>query len=112
MNFNAKNVTFLTGSSKLTKQAKSELDELVIILNKYPKLGINIGGHTDNTGKADKNLALSQTRADEVKKYLVEKGITEDRLTATGFGQDKPLGDNSSAAGRALNRRVEFGVRN
>lgn len=111
MNFNAKNVSFLTGSAKLTRQATSELDELVVILNKYPKLGINIGGHTDNTGNADKNLALSQSRAEEVKKYLVTKGIAEDRLSATGYGQDKPLGNNANAAGRAMNRRVEFGVR-
>jgi outer membrane protein OmpA-like peptidoglycan-associated protein len=112
MNFNAKNVTFLTGSSKLTRQATQELDELVAIMNKYPKLGINIDGHTDNTGKAEKNLSLSQTRADEVKAYLVGKGIEADRLTATGYGQEKPVGDNKTAAGRAQNRRVEFSVRN
>jgi iron complex outermembrane recepter protein len=112
MNFNAKNVTFLTGSSKLTRQATSELDELVVIMNKFPKLGINIDGHTDNTGTAAKNMALSQTRANEVKDYLVKKGVEESRLTATGYGQEKPLGNNATAAGRAQNRRVEFSVRN
>ena len=112
MNFNAKNVTFITGSSKLTRQATKELDELVIIMNKYPKIGINVDGHTDNTGKAEKNLALSQSRAGEVKNYLIGKGIEGDRLTATGNGQDKPMGDNKTAAGRAQNRRVEFSVRN
>lgn len=111
MNFNARAVTFVTGSSKLTRQATQELDELVVILNKYPKLAINIDGHTDNTGKADKNMALSQTRAEEVKKYLVGKGIDGERLSANGYGQEKPLGDNKTATGRAQNRRVEFSVR-
>ncbi|MFM9907893.1 MAG: TonB-dependent receptor domain-containing protein [Chitinophagaceae bacterium] len=112
MNFNAKNVTFLTGSSKLTKQATKELDELVAIMNKYPKLAINVDGHTDNTGKKEKNMALSQSRADEVKKYLSSKGIDADRLSATGYGSEKGVGDNTSANGRAQNRRVEFSVRN
>ena len=112
MNFNAKQVTFVTGSSKLTKQATKELDELVEIMNKYPKLGINVDGHTDNTGRVDKNLALSQARADEVKNYLVGKGIDAARLTATGYGSDKNIADNKTASGRAQNRRVEFSVKN
>jgi len=112
MNFNAKNVTFVTGSAKLTSQANSELDELVVIMNKYPKIGVNIDGHSDNTGSVTVNKKLSQARADEAKKYLVSKGISEDRLTATGYGQDKPIADNKTSAGRSQNRRVEFSVRN
>ena len=112
MNFNAKNVTFVTGSAKLTRQANNELDELVVIMNKYPKIGVNIDGHSDNTGSAAGNKKLSQARADEAKKYLVSKGISEDRLTATGYGQDNPIADNKTSAGRSQNRRVEFSVRN
>ncbi len=112
MNFNAKNVTFVSGSSKLTAQATKELDELVVIMNKYSSIGINVDGHTDNTGVAAKNMALSQQRAEAVKAYLVSKGIDGGRLVATGFGQDKPIADNKTAAGRANNRRVEFSIRN
>jgi OmpA-OmpF porin, OOP family len=67
-----------------------------------------VDGHTDNTGIAEKNLALSQSRADAVKSYIAGKGINADRLIATGYGQDKPLGDNKTAAGKAKNRRVEL----
>jgi len=65
-------------------------------------------GHTDNTGKVETNKALSQKRADAVKAYLVSKNIAESRLTATGMGQDEPIADNKTAAGRAKNRRVEL----
>lgn len=112
LNFNAKNVTFGTGNAKLTKLATSELDELVVIMNKYSKININIDGYTDNTGKPAINQTLSQKRADAVKAYLVGKGIEADRLIATGYGQDKPVADNKTAAGRAENRRVEFSVKN
>jgi outer membrane protein OmpA-like peptidoglycan-associated protein len=71
---------------------------------------VSIEGHTDNTGKADKNLALSQKRVDAVKAYLVKKGVDASRLTAVAYGDTKPVGDNKTAAGRAENRRVEFKV--
>lgn len=111
MDFNAKNVTFVTGSAKLTKQATNELDELVVILNKHTSLNLNIDGHTDNTGSAKVNMTLSQKRADAVKAYLTGKGIEDNRLMATGYGQEKPVASNTTAGGRAENRRVEFSVR-
>ena len=109
-NFNAKNVQFATGKAVLTKGAVAELDKLVTILNEHPTLKLSIDGYTDNTGKPATNLTLSQKRADAVKTYLVKKGINTDILTATGHGIDNPIADNKTAAGRALNRRVEFSV--
>lgn len=107
-NFNYKNVQFATGSSTLTTAAKAELDKLVTILNEHPELKIAIDGYTDNTGKVEMNKVLSQKRADAVKTYLTSKGINGDRLTATGYGIENPIADNSTTQGRAQNRRVEF----
>jgi OmpA-OmpF porin, OOP family len=106
----AKNIFFATGKYALLSKSFKPLNEVAKILSENPDLKLNIDGHTDNTGKAEKNLALSQTRSDAVKKYLVGKGIAPDRLTATGYGSDKPIADNKKPAGRAKNRRVELGL--
>ena len=109
--FNAAAVQFVTGSATLTAAAKKELDKAARILNdQYPQLKVEIGGHTDNTGKADFNQKLSQKRADAVKAYLEKKKVDGSRLTAVGYGQDQPIGDNATKAGKAQNRRVEFTV--
>lgn len=107
-NFNSKKVQFATGSAVLVAKAKTELDKLIPLLNEHPELKVAIEGHTDNTGKATANQTLSQKRAESVKAYLVKKGISADRLSATGFGQDSPIADNKTAAGKLANRRVEF----
>jgi outer membrane protein OmpA-like peptidoglycan-associated protein len=73
-------------------------------------LGIEVQGHTDNTGNADLNRSLSQKRAEAVVTYLTSKGIDHGRLSAKGFGPDQPLSDNKTAAGRQKNRRVEFHI--
>jgi outer membrane protein OmpA-like peptidoglycan-associated protein len=83
----------------------------VKVLNDYPKLNINVDGHTDNTGKAESNMTLSQKRAESVKTYLVSKGINGDRLIPTGYGQTQPVADNATAEGRSKNRRVNFSAR-
>ncbi len=109
--FNASNVQFVTGSSTLTAAAKKELDKAARILtDQYPQLKLEIAGHTDNTGKPDMNMKLSQKRADAVKAYLVKKKIDESRMTSVGFGQDQPIADNATKEGKAKNRRVEFKV--
>ncbi len=109
--FNAANVQFVTGSSTLTSVARKELDKAARILNEqYPQLKVEIAGHTDNTGKAEMNQTLSEKRAASVKAYLIKKGVAEDRLSTVGLGQDQPVADNATAAGRARNRRVEFKV--
>lgn len=107
-NFNAKSVQFATGSAKLLPSATKELDKLVTILNEHANFNISIEGHTDNTGKAAFNQTLSAKRAESVKAYLVKKGISAERLSAAGFGQDQPIDDNKTVKGRAANRRVEF----
>lgn len=108
----AQNVFFSTGSSKLLAKSYSKLNDVVAILNDNPSYKVAIDGHTDNTGKADKNQTLSEDRAGSVREYLVSKGIDASRLTSTGYGQDKPVADNKTAAGRAKNRRVEMTLRN
>lgn len=108
----AKNIFFATGSYKLLAKSNKSLNEVVAILNENPSYYVNIDGHTDYTGTPAKNQILSENRAAAVRAYLVSKGIAESRLTATGYGQDKPIADNKTAAGRALNRRVELNLRN
>ncbi|WP_052323694.1 OmpA family protein [Flavihumibacter sp. ZG627] len=109
--FNASAVQFVSGSATLTATGRKELDKAARILNEqYPQLKVQIAGHTDNTGKAESNQVLSEKRAAAVKAYLVKKGIADDRLTTIGYGQDQPVADNGTAAGRTQNRRVEFKV--
>ncbi len=111
INFKAENVQFVSGSAILTGGAKTELNKLVKILNEdYPGIKIVIEGHTDNTGKPEVNAALSEKRANSVKTYLVGKKVAADRMTASGFGSDQPVADNTTPAGRAKNRRVTFKV--
>lgn len=112
INYAAKNVFFATGSSKLLAKSFKPLNEVANIMASDESLKLSIEGHTDNTGKADKNQTLSQDRAASVLAYLKSKGVAEDRMTATGFGQDQPVADNKTAAGRAKNRRVEMKASN
>jgi outer membrane protein OmpA-like peptidoglycan-associated protein len=110
--FDARKVQFVTGSANLTKAAKTELDKGATILKEHPKINISIEGHTDNTGTSAGNQKLSERRAAAVKAYLAKQGVSEDRMTTSGYGQSKPIADNKSAAGRASNRRVEFKIAN
>ena len=108
----AQNIFFATGSAKLLAKSNVSLNNVVAILNANPSYKVDIDGHTDITGKPEKNQALSEARANAVKAYLVSKGIDENRLVATGYGIDKPIADNKTAAGRSKNRRVEMKLRN
>jgi OmpA-OmpF porin, OOP family len=112
INYAAKNVFFATGSAKLLPKSYKALDEAIKLLKEDESLMVDIDGHTDASGKADKNQTLSEARAEAVKAYLVSKGIADSRLKATGYGSEKPVADNKTAAGKAKNRRTEMGVRN
>lgn len=104
----AQHLYFTSGSHKLLSKSFKGLNEVAAIMKSDPNLKLSIDGYTDNTGKAEKNLVLSQSRADAVGKYLAGKGIEPGRITATGHGQLSPVAGNNTAAGRAKNRRVEF----
>lgn len=99
--------TFESGKATLTPEAYPVLDELVEYLKRKEDERVEIGGHTDNVGTAAKNLVLSQDRANTVRAYLLMKGIAPDRVTAKGYGLTMPIDDNSTAEGRAVNRRTE-----
>ena len=103
-------VQFETGSNALTSDSKYQLDDLAEILQKYPQMKIELGGHTDNVGDPAVNKTLSQQRADIVKTYLTGKGIAAARLTAVGYGSTKPADTNDTDAGRQKNRRTEFRI--
>lgn len=108
VNFAASNILFRLNSDLIESGSFAGLDEVADILSKNSYLGLDISGHSDNTGNPEKNKILSQKRADAVKKYLVKKGIDESRLSSTGYGQERPIADNSTKQGKAKNRRVEM----
>lgn len=112
INIAAKNIFFVTGSYKLLAKSNKALNDIVRILNDNPSYKLDADGHTDITGKPDKNQVLSENRAKAVVDYLKTKGIDESRITATGHGQDEPIADNKTTAGRSKNRRVELKAKN
>lgn len=101
-------IKFETNKDVIKPESFKILDNVVNIMNSNPQYNLQINGHTDNVGKPDYNIVLSQKRAEAVKNYLVKKGIDPNRMTAEGFGDTKPVADNKTVAGRTLNRRVEF----
>lgn len=110
LNEYAKTILFDTGKSTIKAQSATVLDQIVGVLNEYSNSKFTIEGHTDSTGSLATNNRLSQERADAVRVYLVDKGISPDRLTAKGFGPSNPIASNKNAKGRALNRRVEINL--
>jgi outer membrane protein OmpA-like peptidoglycan-associated protein len=101
-------VTFTVGKAELTYDSQAVLDNVGASLHAWPEATIEIQGHTDSTGSADLNRAISMLRADAVREYLIGKGIDPARMTAIGYGEDLPVGNNATVEGRAKNRRVEL----
>lgn len=108
LDFAAKNLQFETNSSFLKAGSSDRLDEIAVILLRYPDYEVNINGYTDNVGKDTYNQWLSERRAERAYQYLRDQGVPTNRMTFTGFGEESPVADNATAAGREDNRRVEF----
>ncbi|HLG02910.1 MAG TPA: OmpA family protein [Bacteroidia bacterium] len=111
-----RNIFFSTGKSELQPESKAELDKVIELMNKLPKLTVEISGHTDATGPDDLNQRLSQERAKIVASYLIAHGIEAKRLRTIGYGESRPIAINYNPDGTAntegmnLNRRFEFKV--
>jgi outer membrane protein OmpA-like peptidoglycan-associated protein len=84
------------------------LDQIVKLMNKYPSLKLEVAVHTDNTGPAETSLELSQLHSRLLVSYLMNRGINQKRLVATGFGGSKPIASNLVEKDRKLNRRIDF----
>ena len=102
-------VYFDTSKTTIKTASYGLLDEVAQVLSQNPQVKkVVIEGHTDSVGGADKNMKLSQGRAEAVRDYLVKKGVPADRLEAKGYGETRPIADNKTAKGREENRRVDF----
>ncbi|MCG2617104.1 OmpA family protein [Terrimonas sp. NA20] len=110
--FDFTNVRFKTGGTVMTTSSSTQLQNLVMILRAFPNAVFKIGGYTDNTGDAEKNLLLSQQRADFITAELIRLGASRSQLTGSeGYGDKYPAADNETAEGRAMNRRVAVNVK-
>ncbi len=103
-------VYFATNKYDLNAKSRANLDKLAGIFKEYPDTNIIVEGHTDSTGDDKYNMTLSKNRADAVTKYLISKGLDAGRFTTYAHGETLPKYDNSTAEGRAKNRRVELGI--
>jgi outer membrane protein OmpA-like peptidoglycan-associated protein len=101
-------INFKTGSAEILPGSWTILDRALKVLQDFPDVNLEISGHTDNKGGSEYNRNLSQRRAESVKMYFVSRGIASNRLQSIGWGKDRPIADNSTASGRATNRRTEF----
>jgi outer membrane protein OmpA-like peptidoglycan-associated protein len=103
-------IRFRLGSTKITTGSSPALNEVASILRQNPDIIVEIGGHTDTMGQASVNRAISLNRAEEVKLYLVSQGVPASQMVTKGYGEVHPIASNRDAAGRAMNRRIEFRI--
>ncbi len=105
-----RNIRFATSSWDILPESYETLDSIVDFMQKYPSMVVEISGHTDNRGKANSNVELSQNRAASIVNFLIENGIESERMQAKGYGQEKAIDSNETETGRFNNRRVEFKI--
>lgn len=103
-------IKFDTGKSRIKPVSFPILDAVVKVMFENPSYKLVIGGHTDNVGGDAMNMTLSKNRAESVSVYLIGKGVSPERISSAGYGEDMPVDDNSTVAGRTRNRRVELSV--
>ena len=103
-------VNFVTGSDEITGASRSVLDQVAETLIRNGDVNVEVAGYTDDRGESSFNQNLSQKRAESVMAYLRSSGVSANRMRAKGYGEDSPIGDNSTSAGRAMNRRVELHI--
>ena len=108
INFVAKNILFTAGSDQLTLESIEPLNQIATVLQANKSYKLTIEGHTDGTGIPEKNKVLSQRRAESVKNYLIQQGVSESRLSAVGYGSERRIASDKTPEGRAKNRRVEL----
>lgn len=107
---NLPDVTFAVDSSTITPSFQNTLDSVAQSMITYPNSLIDVMGHTDSTGSESYNLDLSRRRAEAVANYLVSRGVSRARVETLGYGEQYPRADNTTAEGRAQNRRVEVRI--
>jgi len=100
-------ITFDVNRAEVKPQFRSVLDQIAASIRQYPGTVVRVEGHTDSTGSAAYNQTLSENRAKSVAGYLIGRGVEANRIQAMGYGYSRPIADNNTAAGRAMNRRVE-----
>lgn len=103
-----KNIFFKTGSAELLPASITELNKVLDMMNSHPDMQIQVNGHTDNVGTESSNMTLSNARAQSVKKFLTDNGISDARIRCKGFGESRPIDTNDTEEGRANNRRTEI----
>jgi len=110
LNDYARTILFDTGKATIKTESVSVMVDIIQILNEYPNAKFTVEGHTDSVGSSQSNQRLSEARANSVLDFLIDEGISSNRLNAIGYGEDKPIASNATRAGRQQNRRVEINL--
>ncbi len=110
LNDYARTILFDTGKATIKTESVSVMVDIIQILNEYPNSKFTVEGHTDSVGSNESNQKLSEARANSVRDFLINEGIAGNRLTAIGYGEEKPIASNATSAGKKQNRRVEINL--